>query len=84
MTYSVNNSKSPSRELDTIVTGRFAQGKQESTLSVAEQEIAAESLEVGRPSYRSITHRRSAQIKQLLSFEELLKIDGTIKTRVLH
>ncbi|MEM9536642.1 MAG: HAMP domain-containing sensor histidine kinase [Cyanobacteria bacterium P01_E01_bin.45] len=73
MTYSINNSKSPSRELDTIVTGRFVQGKQESTLSVAEQEIAAESLEVSRPSYRSITHRRSAQIKQLLSFEELLK-----------
>ncbi|MEM8717533.1 MAG: histidine kinase dimerization/phospho-acceptor domain-containing protein, partial [Cyanobacteria bacterium P01_G01_bin.4] len=28
---------------------------------------------MSRPSYRSITHRRSAQIKQLLSFEELLK-----------
>lgn len=73
MTYSVDDSESPPYELDTVVTGRFVQGRQESTLSESELEFAGDRHDLGRPSYRSITHRRSAQIKQLLSFEELLK-----------
>ncbi|MGK7912838.1 MAG: ATP-binding protein [Synechococcus sp.] len=73
MTYSVDNPEVPARELDTIVAGRFIQGKQDSSLLEPDLELSGVHHDLGRPSYRSITHRRSAQIKQLLSFEELLK-----------
>ena len=73
MTYSIDNSELPPRDLDTVVTGRFTQGRQDSVLSDLEQELVMEPLEDDLSPYRAINQRRSAQIRQLLSFEELLK-----------
>ena len=73
MTYSVENSESSPLDLDTVVTGRFAPDRRDSSLSEHDLDFAGDLAVAGRLSYRSITHRRSAQIKQLLSFEELLK-----------